>query len=142
MPACQCSVTPSASSTATCRLTWKTPISAWRILRASCSSSSSRVRPPLGFLTTSKLAQASVTCTIIGVITEVNRISSFHDFSHSVVFWFGDLNFRIEDLDMQVVKSAIDNNKYSILWEKDQVRIWPVNLWQLDASLFKIKIVQ
>uniref|UniRef100_A0A3Q3FF00 Phosphatidylinositol 4,5-bisphosphate 5-phosphatase A n=1 Tax=Labrus bergylta TaxID=56723 RepID=A0A3Q3FF00_9LABR len=31
---------------------------------------------------------------------------------HDVVFWFGDLNFRIDDLDMQVVKSAIDNNKY------------------------------
>ncbi|TNM89628.1 hypothetical protein fugu_003862 [Takifugu bimaculatus] len=42
---------------------------------------------------------------------------------HDVVFWFGDLNFRIEDLDMQVVKSAIDNNKYSILWEKDQLNM-------------------
>lgn len=41
----------------------------------------------------------------------------------SVVFWFGDLNFRIDDLDMQVVKSAIDNNKFSVLWEKDQVRL-------------------
>ncbi|CAG08460.1 unnamed protein product, partial [Tetraodon nigroviridis] len=41
---------------------------------------------------------------------------------HDVVFWFGDLNFRIEDLDMQVVKSAINSNKYSLLWEKDQVR--------------------
>lgn len=44
-------------------------------------------------------------------------------FLHSVVFWFGDLNFRIDDLDMQVVKSAIDNNKFSVLWEKDQVRL-------------------
>lgn len=72
-----------------------------------------------------------------------------------MVFWFGDLNFRIEDLDMQVVKSAIDNNKYSILWEKDQVRINPplfaecgacleisVNLLQLIASFFNIKAVQ
>lgn len=40
----------------------------------------------------------------------------------SLVFWFGDLNFRIDDLDMQVVKSAIDNNKLSVLWEKDQVK--------------------
>lgn len=40
----------------------------------------------------------------------------------SVVFWFGDLNFRIDDLDMQVVKSTIDNNKFSMLWEKDQVK--------------------
>ncbi|XP_026177124.1 phosphatidylinositol 4,5-bisphosphate 5-phosphatase A isoform X2 [Mastacembelus armatus] len=42
---------------------------------------------------------------------------------HDVVFWFGDLNFRIDDLDMQVVKSAIDNNKYSMLWEKDQLNM-------------------
>uniref|UniRef100_A0A8C5G6L0 Inositol polyphosphate-5-phosphatase Jb n=1 Tax=Gouania willdenowi TaxID=441366 RepID=A0A8C5G6L0_GOUWI len=42
---------------------------------------------------------------------------------HDVVFWFGDLNFRIEDLDMEVVKTAIDNNKYSMLLEKDQVKI-------------------
>lgn len=46
-----------------------------------------------------------------------------YSFFNSVVFWFGDLNFRIDDLDMQVVKSAIDNNKFSILWEKDQVEI-------------------
>lgn len=42
---------------------------------------------------------------------------------HDVVFWFGDLNFRIDDLEMQVVKSAIDNNKYSALWEKDQLNM-------------------
>lgn len=42
---------------------------------------------------------------------------------HDVVFWFGDLNFRIEDLDMQVVKAAIDSNKLSTLWEKDQLNI-------------------
>uniref|UniRef100_A0A3Q3X3L4 Phosphatidylinositol 4,5-bisphosphate 5-phosphatase A n=1 Tax=Mola mola TaxID=94237 RepID=A0A3Q3X3L4_MOLML len=40
-----------------------------------------------------------------------------------VVFWFGDLNFRIDDLDMQVVKSAIDNNKFPMLWEKDQLNM-------------------
>ncbi|XP_060927162.1 inositol polyphosphate 5-phosphatase K [Limanda limanda] len=42
---------------------------------------------------------------------------------HDVVFWLGDLNFRIDDLDMQVVKSAIDNNKYSMLLEKDQLNM-------------------
>lgn len=42
---------------------------------------------------------------------------------HDVVFWFGDLNFRIDDLDMQVVKSAIDNNKYPVLLEKDQLNM-------------------
>ncbi|XP_056154975.1 phosphatidylinositol 4,5-bisphosphate 5-phosphatase A [Lampris incognitus] len=42
---------------------------------------------------------------------------------HDVVFWFGDLNFRIDDLEMQVVKSAIDTNKLSMLWEKDQLNM-------------------
>ncbi|KAM8886232.1 inositol polyphosphate 5-phosphatase K isoform 1-T3 [Spinachia spinachia] len=42
---------------------------------------------------------------------------------HDVVFWFGDLNFRIEDLDMQVVKTAIDTNKFPMLWEKDQLNM-------------------
>lgn len=42
---------------------------------------------------------------------------------HDVVFWFGDLNFRIDDLDMQVVKSAIDNNKFTVLLEKDQLNM-------------------
>lgn len=42
---------------------------------------------------------------------------------HDVVFWFGDLNFRIDDLEMQVVKSAIDNNKFPMLWEKDQLNM-------------------
>ena len=49
-------------------------------------------------------------------------MNSLKFFLYSVVFWFGDLNFRIDDLDMQVVKSAIDNNKFSMLWEKDQVK--------------------
>ncbi|KAG7279477.1 hypothetical protein CRUP_035863 [Coryphaenoides rupestris] len=42
---------------------------------------------------------------------------------HDVVFWFGDLNFRIDDLEMQVVKSAIESNKLSMLWEKDQLNM-------------------
>ncbi|XP_028680121.2 LOW QUALITY PROTEIN: inositol polyphosphate 5-phosphatase K [Erpetoichthys calabaricus] len=42
---------------------------------------------------------------------------------HDVVFWFGDLNFRIEDYDMNFVKYAIDSNKLSMLWEKDQLNM-------------------
>ncbi|KAF0033880.1 hypothetical protein F2P81_013946 [Scophthalmus maximus] len=42
---------------------------------------------------------------------------------HDVVFWLGDLNFRINDLDMQVVKSSIDNNRFPLLWEKDQLNM-------------------
>ncbi|PIO31098.1 hypothetical protein AB205_0031990 [Aquarana catesbeiana] len=42
---------------------------------------------------------------------------------HDLVFWFGDLNFRIDDLDLHFVKSAIQGNKLSLLWEKDQLNM-------------------
>ncbi|NXP06138.1 PI5PA phosphatase, partial [Thinocorus orbignyianus] len=42
---------------------------------------------------------------------------------HDLVFWFGDLNFRIESLDIRFVKYAIDSNILSQLWEKDQLNI-------------------
>ncbi|MGH0145400.1 UNVERIFIED_CONTAM: hypothetical protein FKN15_048864 [Acipenser sinensis] len=42
---------------------------------------------------------------------------------HDVVFWFGDLNFRIEALDMHFVKLSINGNKLSTLWEKDQLNM-------------------
>uniref|UniRef100_A0A8C9SRB3 Phosphatidylinositol 4,5-bisphosphate 5-phosphatase A n=1 Tax=Scleropages formosus TaxID=113540 RepID=A0A8C9SRB3_SCLFO len=42
---------------------------------------------------------------------------------HDLVFWFGDLNFRIEDYDTHVVKSAIESNRLSMLWEKDQLNM-------------------
>ncbi|XP_048412476.1 phosphatidylinositol 4,5-bisphosphate 5-phosphatase A isoform X2 [Stegostoma tigrinum] len=42
---------------------------------------------------------------------------------HDIVFWFGDLNFRIEQYDIRFVKSAIEKNKLGILWEKDQLNI-------------------
>lgn len=48
--------------------------------------------------------------------------SVFFRLFSSVVFWFGDLNFRIEDYDIHVVKCAIDSNKLPLLWERDQVR--------------------
>lgn len=38
------------------------------------------------------------------------------------MFWFGDLNFRIESYDLHFVKFAIDSNQLHQLWEKDQVR--------------------
>ncbi|KAL7986699.1 hypothetical protein Chor_012982 [Crotalus horridus] len=41
---------------------------------------------------------------------------------HDLVFWFGDLNFRIDSLDIRYVKYAIDNSILHQLWEKDQVR--------------------
>nr|XP_034954889.1 phosphatidylinositol 4,5-bisphosphate 5-phosphatase A isoform X2 [Zootoca vivipara] len=49
---------------------------------------------------------------------------------HDIVFWFGDLNFRIESLDIRFVKYAIENNILHQLWEKDQLNIakntWPI----------------
>ncbi|KAL0979372.1 hypothetical protein UPYG_G00184220 [Umbra pygmaea] len=42
---------------------------------------------------------------------------------HDVVFWFGDLNFRIDELEIPQVKTAIDNNKLITLWEKDQLNM-------------------
>ncbi|XP_016054041.1 PREDICTED: phosphatidylinositol 4,5-bisphosphate 5-phosphatase A isoform X1 [Miniopterus natalensis] len=49
---------------------------------------------------------------------------------HDLVFWFGDLNFRIESFDLHFVKHAIDNNQLHQLWEKDQLNMakntWPI----------------
>ncbi|XP_036209588.1 phosphatidylinositol 4,5-bisphosphate 5-phosphatase A isoform X5 [Myotis myotis] len=49
---------------------------------------------------------------------------------HDLVFWFGDLNFRIESYDLHFVKFAIDNNQLHQLWEKDQLNMakdtWPI----------------
>ncbi|ELK31534.1 Phosphatidylinositol 4,5-bisphosphate 5-phosphatase A [Myotis davidii] len=49
---------------------------------------------------------------------------------NSLVFWFGDLNFRIESYDLHFVKFAIDNNQLHQLWEKDQLNMakdtWPI----------------
>ncbi|XP_034023681.1 inositol polyphosphate 5-phosphatase Ka isoform X2 [Thalassophryne amazonica] len=40
---------------------------------------------------------------------------------HRLVFWFGDLNFRIQDHGMHFVRSCINNQTYSLLWSKDQL---------------------
>ncbi|EHB06754.1 Phosphatidylinositol 4,5-bisphosphate 5-phosphatase A [Heterocephalus glaber] len=49
---------------------------------------------------------------------------------HDLVFWFGDLNFRIESYDLHFVKFAIDSDQLHQLWEKDQLNIakntWPI----------------
>ncbi|XP_073917093.1 phosphatidylinositol 4,5-bisphosphate 5-phosphatase A isoform X2 [Castor canadensis] len=48
---------------------------------------------------------------------------------HDLVFWFGDLNFRIESYDLHFVKFAIDSGQLHQLWEKDQLNMakntWP-----------------
>ncbi|KAM6932869.1 inositol polyphosphate 5-phosphatase K-like isoform 2-T2 [Lycodopsis pacificus] len=40
---------------------------------------------------------------------------------HRLVFWFGDLNFRIEDHGMHFVRSCISDQTYDLLWSKDQL---------------------
>lgn len=42
---------------------------------------------------------------------------------HKLVFWFGDLNFRIQDHGMHFVRSCINNQTYNLLWSKDQLTI-------------------
>ncbi|CAL8342666.1 unnamed protein product [Arctogadus glacialis] len=40
---------------------------------------------------------------------------------HRLVFWFGDLNFRIQDHGMHFVRSCIENQTYQLLWSKEQL---------------------
>ncbi|XP_060902157.1 inositol polyphosphate 5-phosphatase K-like isoform X1 [Labrus mixtus] len=40
---------------------------------------------------------------------------------HRLVFWFGDLNFRIQDHGMHFVRTCISDEKYNLLWSKDQL---------------------
>ncbi|XP_015277328.1 PREDICTED: inositol polyphosphate 5-phosphatase K [Gekko japonicus] len=42
---------------------------------------------------------------------------------HDVLFWFGDLNFRIEDYGLHFIRESINNNRFSLLWEKDQLNM-------------------
>ncbi|XP_040036740.2 inositol polyphosphate 5-phosphatase Ka isoform X2 [Gasterosteus aculeatus] len=40
---------------------------------------------------------------------------------HRLTFWFGDLNFRIQDHGMHFVRSCIKDRTYDLLWSKDQL---------------------
>lgn len=42
---------------------------------------------------------------------------------HEQIFWFGDMNYRIMDLDLERVKALIDKQCYSMLLEHDQLKI-------------------
>ncbi|KAM8976074.1 inositol polyphosphate 5-phosphatase K isoform 2-T2 [Pelodytes ibericus] len=42
---------------------------------------------------------------------------------HDAVFWFGDLNFRITDFGIHFIREVINSNRYSLLWEKDQLNM-------------------
>uniref|UniRef100_A0A3B3ZWN8 Inositol polyphosphate-related phosphatase domain-containing protein n=1 Tax=Periophthalmus magnuspinnatus TaxID=409849 RepID=A0A3B3ZWN8_9GOBI len=44
-----------------------------------------------------------------------------HVLDHKVVFWFGDLNFRIADHGLHFLRSSIEGGRLNLLWSKDQL---------------------
>ncbi|XP_076024903.1 inositol polyphosphate 5-phosphatase K [Genypterus blacodes] len=44
-----------------------------------------------------------------------------HVQDHKVVFWFGDLNFRIADHGLHFLRSSINSGRMNLLWSKDQL---------------------
>ncbi|XP_062872824.1 inositol polyphosphate 5-phosphatase Ka isoform X2 [Trichomycterus rosablanca] len=40
---------------------------------------------------------------------------------HKLVFWFGDLNFRIEDHGMHFIRNCITSQTFNLLWSKEQL---------------------
>ncbi|XP_072302210.1 inositol polyphosphate 5-phosphatase K isoform X3 [Eucyclogobius newberryi] len=42
---------------------------------------------------------------------------------HKVVFWFGDLNFRIADHGLHFLRSSIEGGRWNLLWSKDQLTV-------------------
>ncbi|XP_077596065.1 inositol polyphosphate 5-phosphatase K [Stigmatopora nigra] len=40
---------------------------------------------------------------------------------HKLVFWFGDLNFRIADHGLHFMRSSIGDGRLNLLWSKDQL---------------------
>lgn len=42
---------------------------------------------------------------------------------HDLLFWFGDLNFRIEDYGLHFIRESINSSRLSLLWEKDQLNM-------------------
>nr|XP_033777811.1 inositol polyphosphate 5-phosphatase K [Geotrypetes seraphini] len=42
---------------------------------------------------------------------------------HDVLFWFGDLNFRIADHGIHFVRETINKSQFCLLWEKDQLNL-------------------
>ncbi|XP_069766481.1 inositol polyphosphate 5-phosphatase Ka isoform X2 [Narcine bancroftii] len=40
---------------------------------------------------------------------------------HDLLFWFGDLNFRIADHGLHFIRESIIKNRFHLLWDKDQL---------------------
>ena len=50
-----------------------------------------------------------------------------------MIYWIGDLNYRITDLEVDEVKENIRLNKLEDLYQADQLRN---EIYKLDSSLF------
>ncbi|XP_048374631.1 inositol polyphosphate 5-phosphatase K isoform X2 [Sphaerodactylus townsendi] len=62
--------------------------------------------------------------TVPGVLDhDFPPVLSISSQSRSILFWFGDLNFRIEDYGLHFIRESINKNRFSLLWEKDQLNM-------------------
>ncbi|XP_033955472.1 inositol polyphosphate 5-phosphatase K isoform X2 [Pseudochaenichthys georgianus] len=69
-------------------------------------------------------------------VDEIEHILEKQDFDitdtphvrdHKVVFWFGDLNFRIADHGLHFLRSSINSERLNLLWSKDQLTMMKKN---------------
>ncbi|KAF3840797.1 hypothetical protein F7725_006659 [Dissostichus mawsoni] len=69
-------------------------------------------------------------------VDEIEHILEKQDFDitdtphvrdHKVVFWFGDLNFRIADHGLHFLRSSINGERLNLLWSKDQLTMMKKN---------------
>ncbi|KAM6459117.1 inositol polyphosphate 5-phosphatase K isoform 2-T2 [Liasis olivaceus] len=54
---------------------------------------------------------------------------------HQLLFWFGDLNFRIEDYGLHFIRESISNSRFNLLWEKDQLNMAKKKIFFLQEFL-------
>lgn len=59
----------------------------------------------------------------MGKVPTINPVT-FVLCPHSVILWLGDLNYRIEELDVEKVKKLIEEKDFQTLYSYDQVQ-WP-----------------
>lgn len=50
-------------------------------------------------------------------------LSYLYWFGFSTVFWIGDLNYRIDDMDINDVKDKISRDELGVILPNDQVRM-------------------
>lgn len=54
---------------------------------------------------------------------------------HSLVFWLGDLNYRVTDLPIEKVKLLIEDKNYDPLLQHDQVGLCGARLHKMGSAL-------